>query len=109
MTISAIFPDWVPGWIQLALVIVAILLGLAFLLMPFSVFGVKARLEAVEIRLDEIQAEIRSLSMRLPERVPDRATPALEREDFAGRPPIPPARAEVYQRGRERREEPRLR
>ncbi len=110
MTLPAIFPDWVPGWIQLALVIVAILLGLAFLLMPFSVFGVKARLEAVEIRLDEIQAEIRSLSMRLPERVPDRATPALEREDFAGRPPIPPARAEVYQRSaRETREEPRFR
>ena len=92
MTLPAIFPDWVPGWIQLALVIVAILLGLAFLLMPFSVFGVKARLEAVEIRLDEIQAEIRSLSMRLPERVPDRATPALERRGLR-RPAADPAGA----------------
>lgn len=98
MTIPAVFPDWVPGWVQLALVIVAILFGLAFLLMPFSVFGVKARLEAVEVRLDEIQAEIRSLSMRLPERVPDRATPALERDDLGTRVSAPAARAEIYPR-----------
>ena len=44
MILPAIFPEWVPGWIQLALTMVAILLGLAFVLMPFSVFGVKARL-----------------------------------------------------------------
>jgi len=91
------FPDWVPPWAQLLLLIVGILLGLAFLLMPFSVFGVKSRLEAVEARLDEIQGEIRSLALRLPE--PGRrasyddepvlrAAPPQER---MVRPPIPPS------------------
>ncbi len=35
--------------------------------MPFSVIGVKGRLEGVEARLDEIQGEIRSLALRLPD------------------------------------------
>jgi hypothetical protein len=95
------FPDWVPPWAQLLLLIVGILLGLAFLLMPFSVFGVKSRLEAVEARLDEIQGEIRSLSLRLPE--PGRrasyddepvlrAAPPAERPgERMVRPPIPPS------------------
>jgi hypothetical protein len=58
---------------------------------------VKSRLEAVEARLDEIQGEIRSLVLRLPE-VGRRAsyddepvlrtTPAPER---SVRPPIPPS------------------
>jgi hypothetical protein len=92
------FPDWVPPWAQLLLLIIGILLGLAFLLMPFSVFGVKSRLEAVEARLDEIQNEIRSLALRLPE--PGRRTsyddePVLRaappQPDRMTRPPIPPA------------------
>ncbi|HTZ72256.1 MAG TPA: hypothetical protein VMB71_16490 [Acetobacteraceae bacterium] len=97
------FPDWVPPWAQLLVLIVGIMLALAFLLMPFSVFGVKSRLEAVEARLDEIQGEIRALVLRLPE--PSRratyddepmlqaapmATPMQERPAPA-RPPIPPA------------------
>jgi hypothetical protein len=61
------FPDWMPWWMQLLLLIVGILITLAFLLMPFSVFGVKSRLEAIEARLDEIQGEIRALALRLPE------------------------------------------
>ena len=60
-------PDWVPWWVHLALLLGLLLFGLLFLLMPFSVFGVKARLEGVEARLDEIQGEIRSLALRLPE------------------------------------------
>jgi hypothetical protein len=67
MPIPFTFPDWMPWWLQLITVVVAILFGLAFLFMPFSVFGVKSRLEAVEARLDEIQGEIRSLALRLPE------------------------------------------
>ncbi len=43
------------------------LFALAFLAMPFSVFGLKGRLDGVEARLDEIQREIRSLALRLPE------------------------------------------
>jgi hypothetical protein len=98
MTLPITFPDWVPPWAQLLILIVAILLCLAFLLMPFSVFGVKSRLEAVEARLDEIQGEIRALALRLPESgrrmsfddEPPvlRAAPTAER---VVRPPIPPA------------------
>ncbi len=108
MPIPFTFPDWMPWWLQLITVVVVILFGLAFLFMPFSVFGVKSRLEAVEARLDEIQGEIRSLALRLPE--PGRgagldddgvvlraATPL--RPDRS-QPPIPPAAWEAD--GRER-------
>jgi hypothetical protein len=113
MTIPFAFPDWVPSWVQLLLVIVAVLAALAFLLMPFSVFGVKSRLEQVELRLEEIQAELRLLAHRLPEpvrgpfyedepiRAPDRA-----RADLPARPPIPPAPV-LPERSRGR-SEPRL-
>lgn len=65
------FPDWVPWWIH---VVVLVALGtflLLFLLMPFSVLGTKGRLEAIEIRLDELQNELRSLTLRLQEPVRD--------------------------------------
>jgi hypothetical protein len=99
MTIPFDFPDWMPGWLQLLVVVVGVLLGLAFLFMPFSVFGVKSRLEGVEARLDEIQGEIRSLALRLPEpgrgagfdddSVVLRASAPLR--DPRATPPIPPA------------------
>ncbi len=106
-------PDWVPWWANLAILIAVSLFALMFLLMPFAVFGVKGRLEALEARLDEIQGEIRSLSLRLPEpglgddggsfsrRRHDRAIGRDEADDLEGyagpesyvspRPPIPPA------------------
>lgn len=84
MTLPAVFPDWMPGWVQLVIAIVVILLGLAFLLMPFSVFGLKARLDAIELHLEEIQAELRALAMRLPER--DSAALRSERDSAALRP-----------------------
>jgi len=83
------FPDWMPWWAQLIIVVGAILLALAYLALPFSVFGTKSRLDAIEARLDEIQGEIRSLSLRLPE--PDQTgydAPALIRAAAAA--PIPP-------------------
>src|SRR5271156_6607932 len=83
MTSPIAFPDWMPPWAQLLLLIVGILLVLAFLLMPFSVFGVKSRLEGVEARLDEIQGEIRALALRLPGHPP--------RAAVGEAPPIPPA------------------
>jgi hypothetical protein len=99
MPIPFSFPDWMPWWLQLLVVVVVILLGLAFLFMPFSVFGVKSRLEAVEARLDEIQGEIRSLALRLPEPgrgagfdddgVVLRATAPVQ--PARSQPPIPPA------------------
>jgi hypothetical protein len=100
MTTPFSFPDWVPWWAQLLLLIGVIMLGLAFALMPFSVFGLKSRLDTLEARLDEIQGEIRSLSLRLPE--PGRraayddealAPPVARAAQAAptARPPIPPA------------------
>ena len=67
MTSPLPLPDWAPWWVHLVILLAGLLFALLFLLMPFSVFGVKARLEGVEARLDEIQGEIRSLSLRLPE------------------------------------------
>lgn len=92
MTSPLPLPDWVPLWVHLALLVAALLVGIMFLLMPFSVFGVKGRLDLMEARLDEIQGEIRSLALRLPE--PGREdVPGLSVRDRydGGRPPIPPA------------------
>ena len=67
MTLPFTLPDWLPWWVPILFLVPALLYALAFLFMPFSVIGVKSRLEAVEARLDEIQGEIRHLSLRLPE------------------------------------------
>jgi hypothetical protein len=64
MNLPFTLPDWLPAWAFLLLAIPALLFVLAFLLMPFSVFGVKARLEAVEAQLDAIAEELRNLNFR---------------------------------------------
>lgn len=102
MTLPFTLPDWLPWWLPLALLVPALLYGLALLVMPFAVLGLKSRLDAIDLRLDEIQGEIRSLSLRMREPSGGRAdaddgyvdpprarrTPA----SFDGpRPPIPPA------------------
>ncbi len=104
-------PDWLPWWVQLATLIAALLFGMMFLLMPFAVFGVKGRLDLLEARLDEIQGEIRSLSLRLPE--PDRDDDAMPRmaassSNSADRPPIPPAPRDRPLQPGASRTEPRL-
>lgn len=102
MSFALPLPDWMPGWVPIALLVPALLYLLAFLFMPFSVIGVKTRLEALEARLDELQGELRSLTLRLPEpaRGPGAeefslyAAPAARREPPpSSAPPIPPARA----------------
>ncbi len=60
-------PDWMPWWIQLAILMIAILFCLALLMMPFAVFGLKGRLELIEAQLDDVHAELRMLATRLPE------------------------------------------
>lgn len=91
-----------PEWTGLLALLVLLLLGLAFLLMPFSVFGVKGRLDSLEAQLDEIQADLRGLAVRLSD-VPRRAAseewvempgsrraPAEEPSPPRTSPPIPP-------------------
>jgi hypothetical protein len=60
--------------------------------MPFSVFGLKSRLEAVEASLNDLQSEIRAMGLRLPE--PGRR-PIAEEEAFgrARAPAVPPVAA----------------
>ncbi len=77
-------PDWLPWWMAVAILVPCVLFALAFVLMPFNVFGVKGRLDMIEARLDEIQGEIRALALRLPEyadpaRVPISAGPRRAR------------------------------
>lgn len=74
-----------PDWVGLVLLLLGMLVALAYLLMPFSVFGVKGRLEAIEAHLDEIQTEIRSLALRLPEPSHRRRGPPVE-DDWVAPP-----------------------
>jgi hypothetical protein len=100
-----ILPDWLPWWVPLALLVPAVLWALSFLFMPFSVFGVKSRLEVIEGRLEEIQSDLRHMAGRFPagggpvrdydEVFPPRLPePRIDR--MTTRPPIPPARHELY-------------
>jgi hypothetical protein len=122
MQLPFTLPDWAPPWVGFVIIVVGVLFLLAFLLMPFNVFGLKGRLDGVEARLDEIQREIRILALRLPE--PGRTEYEPEPEDRQRwsqpqlRPPIPP-RLTDYDRppppsnrrvppSRQTRSEPRL-
>ncbi len=101
MSIPLPLPDWLPGWALTVLVIVAVLYGLAFLFMPFSVIGVKTRLDAIEAELEALHTELRSLTLRLPETggrsaeafasyvAPEPLTPRPSPVPAAA-PPIPP-------------------
>jgi hypothetical protein len=95
-------PDWLPWWVPILVAIPLGLWALCMLIMPFSVIGLKSRLEAIDARLDELQGEIRSLVLRLPESPAERVS---YRQDYynesatpidqsyvqpAARPPIPP-------------------
>jgi hypothetical protein len=102
MTLPFSLPAWLPWWVPLVLLVPALLYALLLLAMPFNVFGVKGRLDVLEARLDEIQGEIRSLTLRLPEPLrggadfddTGYAQPMAERDRarqrVPSRPPIPP-------------------
>jgi hypothetical protein len=105
MNMPFLLPDWVPWWVPLVLIVPALLYALAFLFMPFSVLGVKTRLELIEARLDEIQQEIRHLALRLPigpqevdfEDVYSPVHQPQRRDSYVrDRPPIPPAVQDLY-------------
>ena len=111
MTLPFALPDWMPWYLQLIVVVIAILAGLAYLVMPFSVFGLKSRLDALEARLDDIQSDLRTLTQRLPEptRSPYdppailRAATAAPSREIPPPPPIPPASWEAEPPPRELR------
>lgn len=104
MTLPFPLPDWMPTWLGLVLLLVGLLYALALLAMPFSVFGVKSRLEAIEDQLEQVQEELRILTLRLPEPLrgvavdeslydplPRTGGGGYEREAGRRAPPIPPA------------------
>jgi hypothetical protein len=80
-------PDWLPWWVPTVLLVPALLYALLLLAMPFSVFGLKTRLESIDARLDELQSELRMLTpgpMEEPERTmvqPQRPPPPAGRQD----------------------------
>jgi hypothetical protein len=63
-TLPFTLPDWLPTWAFLLLLLPVLLYLLVFLVMPFSVFGVKSRIESLERQLDEIHDELRHISNR---------------------------------------------
>jgi hypothetical protein len=99
-------PDWLPWWVPILVLVPALLYALAFLFMPFSVIGVKSRLEVIEARLDEIQGEIRHLALRLPEMsraadydeiyAPEPTVQSGRPPPVISRPPIPPATHDLH-------------
>lgn len=76
------FPEWIPWWLQLAIVGVVIIFGICFLLMPFSVFGLKSRLTYLDHQMEDIQAQLRVLLKRIPD--------ARERLEFKLQPVATP-------------------
>ncbi len=84
-------PDWLPGWAAGLIIAIVALYALLLLAMPFSVFGLKARLDELEARLDDIHADLQQVLRRLPlprgeplpEEPPEPATPPRR----AGQPP----------------------
>jgi hypothetical protein len=99
---SLSLPDWLPWWAVIALLVPMAFYLALFLLMPFSTFGLRARLRDMELRIDALHEDIRALTLRLPERGGSRHDDALLRQ-----PPIPPAMRESGPREGHRGLEPR--
>ena len=88
-------PDWMPWWAVIGVLVpVAFYLAL-FLLMPFSTFGLRAKLRDMEGQIEALHEEIRALTLRLPERggPPGLGARGLDPDEYAT-PPIPPVARE---------------
>ncbi|NHN85610.1 hypothetical protein GOB93_13305 [Acetobacter musti] len=70
---SPVIPDWLPLWGQMLLLTVLAVSGVAFLLMPFAVFGLKGRLSEIELQLADVRADLRVIAMRLGSVAPEPA------------------------------------
>ena len=106
-----------PSWVTLVLLVAIAVSILAFLAMPFAVFGVKSRLEAIEAELADLRMDIRTLARqasdgaiaRAPVEVdyvapPARTAPRSPEVEPRIAPPVPPPPAKP----RGGRAEPRL-
>jgi hypothetical protein len=79
-----------PDWTGLVALLLLLLVVLAYMLMPFAVFGVKGRLDVIEAQLDDLQAEIRGLALRLSD-APRRAI--VSSDEWMDAPPVAARRA----------------
>jgi len=108
-----------PSWVALVLLAAIAVTLLAFLAMPFAVFGVKSRLEAVEAELADLRGDIRALLRQAPAAAAPPPPRAMVDEDYIPRanarapevepriaPPIPPPAARPERAAR--RAEPRV-
>lgn len=73
-----------PAWSGVVVLALLVIVMLAYLLMPFSVFGLKGRLDRMEAQIEELTGEVRTLSQRLA--LGPRGAPA---EDFTPHPAVP--------------------
>ena len=89
------FPADLPWWATLAILVPVAIYALLLLAMPFSVFGLKSRLDQIEGQLEGIAEELRGISARLPNRAaaPAVAVPAspVYREPALAAAPLPSA------------------
>jgi hypothetical protein len=58
-------PAWLPAWAPAVLLVPIGLYVLLALLVPFGTFGVKSRLDDIEVQLDEVRADVREILQRL--------------------------------------------
>jgi len=108
--VTALTIPGLPGWTGMVVVLALGLVALAFALMPFSVFGLKSRLEMLELQLEDVQAELRALGMRLAEQPRQLPAPGTDYLDLPlpRRSPEPEPRATAPVPPPAMRPEPRL-
>ncbi|MCH4091059.1 hypothetical protein [Acetobacter sp.] len=89
---SLAIPDWMPLWAQVLLLGLGIVVIIAFLLMPFAVYGVKGRLSEIALQLEDARADLRVLTMRVgaltPEQTATRRKPEPSAPQEEWLPPV---------------------
>lgn len=74
-----------PEWTGMLFLLITALAGIAFAAMPFAVFGLKSKLEILELELEDIHSELRALAAQLSSTLSGPVRP----EHFL-EPPTPP-------------------
>ncbi|WP_239029573.1 hypothetical protein [Novacetimonas pomaceti] len=57
------WPEWLPGWAQVLVLMAGLLFAILWMLVPFAVIGVKGRLDALAMQIDDLQAELRVMAV----------------------------------------------